>query len=231
MLKEKVIVITGAGSGLGRAMALLFAREGAKVILVGRGTEKLEQTAKLISEDEGYADIFTADITSYEEVKQLFRVVKAEYYRVDILINNAGMGRFGELEELSLEDINQVIDTNLKGTIFCSQQALRLMKKEESGQIINIISTAGKKGKAKESVYSASKFGVSGFTKSLQEDLKGSEVKVVGIYMGGMATPFWQDIREDTTAFMPPEDVAKVVLDVLNKPKSMILSEVVIDRK
>ncbi|TDX59299.1 SDR family oxidoreductase [Orenia marismortui] len=230
MLKDKVIVITGAGSGLGRAMSVLFAQKGAKLILVGRGLDKLERTAEMVRDIEGYADIFAADITVYEEVKRLFKFVKAEYYRVDILINNAGVGSFGKLEDLSLEEIDKMIDTNLKGTIFCTQKALSLMKLEDQGQIVNIISTAGKRGKAEESVYSASKFGVSGLTKSLQQELKESKIKITGVYVGGMETPFWEGVRDDISAFMSSDNVAEAILELVDKPKNMNVSEVVIDR-
>ena len=231
MLRDKVVIITGAGSGLGRELSILLAQKDAIVILVGRREKKLEETAKLIEEVGGISDLFSLDISISAEVKDFFNSIKQKYSRVDILINNAGVGSFANLEDLEIKDIDRMIDSNLKGTIYFTREVLYIMKEKNSGQIINIISTAGMRGKAQESVYAASKFGVSGLTKSLQQELKQTRVKVTGVFVGGMQTEFWDQSKQETSSFMLASDVAEVVGELIRKADNMQVSEIVIDRK
>ncbi len=229
MLKNQIAVVTGAGSGLGREIAIKLGEAGAKVILVGRTNAKLVETASLIAKTAGQADVFSADIGCYSRVEELFSYIRDEYQGLDILINNAGVGCFGNLEDMLVDEIDQMIATNLNGTIYCSKEALKLMKEDALGKIINIISTAGKRGKAQETVYAATKFGISGFTKSLQQELKNSRIKVSGVYVGGMDTEFWKGIRDNTDDFMSADEVAKVVIEVIKRPAGMTLSDITIE--
>ena len=152
---------------------------------------------------------------------------------MDILINNAGIGRFGKVEHLSREVVDKMIDTNLKGTIYCTQAVLPEMKQREKGLIINIISTAGKVGKAEESVYCASKFGVRGFTESLAIELQETPVQVSAFYLGGMKTSFWDGILEEdkTSGFMEPGQVAEIILDNIKSRPNINVKEVEINRQ
>ncbi|CCJ33415.1 MULTISPECIES: SDR family NAD(P)-dependent oxidoreductase [Caloramator] len=198
-----IIVITGAGSGLGRELAKVYA-EGNDLILIGRSLEKLEETKREI---EGAKSIncISCDITNPQSVENLKEKIKHIHNFVDILINNAGVGIFGPIEDMEYKDIDTVIDTNVKGTIYVTKVLMPMIKEK----IMNIISTAGLRGKVNESVYCASKFAIRGFSESLLKELEG-RIKVVAVYMGGMDTPFWNntDHVKDKSRFKSPREVA-----------------------
>lgn len=206
----KNVVITGAGSGLGASLANKYHTAGYHVTLLGRTIEKLENTAKNLEN----TAVYPLDVSSYTAVESTFKQIKEDIGTIDILVNNAGVGYFELAENLTTDHIDQMINVNLKGTIYCTQQVLGEMKTQDSGTILNIVSTAGVEGKATESAYCASKFGVKGFTESLLKELEDSNVHVHGIYMGGMKTPFWDGIieEENTGGLMEPDDVAEIIL-------------------
>ena len=225
-MKGKKVVITGAGSGLGQSLAQRLSQDGAEIILLGRTREKLEKTANTLN---GPSVIFSVDIRNKSDLEHVFSQIND----LDILINNAGTGRFGNAELLSREAVDKMIDTNLKGTIYCTQAVLPLMKQRKQGLIVNIISTAGKKGKAEESVYCASKFGVRGFTESLNIELQDTPIQVAAFYIGGMNTSFWDGILEEEkiSGFMDPDDVAEIVIENIKTRTNINIKEVVIDRQ
>ncbi|MHA6250789.1 SDR family oxidoreductase [Oceanobacillus sp. CAU 1775] len=229
-MDKKNIVITGAGSGLGASLAKKYSEMGNHVVLLGRTLEKLEKTAELLTGD---YSIYTVDVSNKNDVSKVFDSIKKDLGTIDILINNAGLGVFEMAEDIPEEATHDMIDINLKGTIFCTQEVLEDMKERNEGIIANVISTAGKQGKVTESVYCASKFGVRGFTESLNEELKGTEVRVYGAYMSGMKTNFWDGIFdvEEKPGLMDPDDVADIIINNIKPRKNLIVNEVVIDNK
>ncbi len=198
-------VITGGGTGLGRALAHRYAKEGYKIILLGRTERSLSLVRMEIIQQGGQAESYICDITEPASVEEAIRQLD----RVDVLINNAGIGIFGELSSLKEEDIDKMLETNVKGTILMTQKALPLLKVSE-GRVLNIISTAGLRGKVNESVYCASKFAVRGFTESLQKEWEDQPMSATAVYMGGMNTPFWSnsDHVADPSRLKGPEGVA-----------------------
>lgn len=227
-MDEKVIVITGAGSGLGAAMARKYAAEGHHICLIGRTREKLKETAATLTTD-NYT-ICPLDVTVKRDVEAMFQSIKEEVGPADMLINNAGVGVFDTAENLDENAVHQMIDINLKGTIFCTQAVLKIMMKRNAGVIANVISTAGLEGKATETVYCASKFGVRGFTESLLAELKDTDIHVFSAYMGGMKTPFWDGIIEEENMehMMDPEDIADVIMHNIKVRKNINVDHVVI---
>lgn len=199
------IAITGGGSGLGRALAFQYAEEGHTVYLLGRDEEKLLVTQAEMKESGYQAEVLPCDIAEPSSVS----IAVAQFESLDLLINNAAIGIFGPFSEYSAEDIDQVIDINLKGTIHMAQHFLPLLE-QTKGRMINIISTAGLRGKVNEAIYCASKFGVRGFTESLQQEYKTSDVSITAAYMGGMNTPFWEGSQHVTEPekFKGPKEVA-----------------------
>ena len=223
MRNPKHVVITGSGSGLGASLALKYNKMGYHITLIGRTKEKLEQNAKKLS-NSNYS-IYPLDVSLYSNVKKVFAKITKEVGPIDILINNAGVGYFDLAENITEEQINQMIDINLKGTIFCTQQVLPGMKDRNLGSVINIISTAGVEAKVDESVYCASKFGIKGFTESIIKEVGDKNIHVHGIYMGGMNTNFWGDELEDEseTGLMNPDDIADIIIfNTQNRPNMNI---------
>ncbi|KAA9031154.1 SDR family oxidoreductase [Niallia endozanthoxylica] len=218
------VVITGAGSGLGASLARKYSNLGYHVCLLGRTQEKLIQTANRCKNS---YSIYEVDVSSMNEVTKVFRLIKEEVGQIDLLINNAGVGVFDLTENLSLESIDRMIDINLKGTIFCTQAVLEDMKQKDQGAIVNIVSLSGKRGKALESVYSASKFGVRGFTESLMDELKESNIKLFAAYMGNMKTELWGDGEGEET-YIHPDDVADIIIDMMKPRKYAAVDEVMI---
>ncbi|WP_172370782.1 SDR family oxidoreductase [Sporosarcina jiandibaonis] len=227
-MNNKIVVITGAGSGLGASLAKKYAKDGYHVCLLGRTEDKLERTAKDLPNENH--SIFPVDVSSKREVSQVFTKIKENLGTVDVLVNNAGVGVFDLAENLSEDEVHQMIDINIKGTIFCTQEVLSDMKERNSGSILNIVSTAGLEGKKTESVYCASKFGMRGFHESLLVELEKTNIHVFGAYMGGMKTEFWDGIYDEsqTAGLMDPEDIADIIYHNAKTRKNLNVEQVVI---
>ncbi|GGK03575.1 SDR family oxidoreductase [Lentibacillus kapialis] len=216
------VAITGAGSGLGRTLALKYADNGYKAYLLGRNDTKLHLVQKEIQQNGGQAEVILCDVQEPASVSIAFQQIG----ELDILINNAGVGIFGPLEDYSVSDIDKTLHTNVKGTILCVQSALPLIR-ENNGRILTIISTAGLRGKVHESVYCASKFAVKGFTESMQKEWENESIAITPVYMGGMNTPFWDGSSHvgDPSVLKGPEMVAEQIFNEDDGRK-----EIVIDR-
>ncbi|HLR80872.1 MAG TPA: SDR family oxidoreductase [Bacillota bacterium] len=202
------VAITGAGSGLGRSLALTYSKHGYKVFLLGRSGKKLHLVRHEIIQNNGEAEVIICDVKEYSSVKIAFQQIDT----LDVFINSAGVGVFGPLEAYSHSDIDVVLQTNVKGTIFTIQAALPLIQKN-NGRMLTIISTAGLRGKVNESIYCASKYAVRGFTESLQEEWKDADFSITAVYMGGMDTPFWRNSShvKDTSHLQSPHAVAQQI--------------------
>lgn len=221
----KSVIITGAGSGLGKELALLFAGQGFHIFLTGRTLEKLQSVEQEIHEAGGSAQSYTVDITQTKDISKL--ITHLQNHELFGLINNAGVGHFGPVNSLSAQDIQEMFETNTLGTIYMTQAVLPLLKEKNEGLLMNIISTAGLKGKVNESVYVASKFAVRGFTESLQKELENTNIKVKAVYMGGMDTPFWNesDHINDKSRLRSPKEVAAMILDHMEEDSIVIESK------
>ena len=210
----KSIIITGAGSGLGKELALLYARHGFHIILTGRTIEKLQAVEELIKANHGMAVSYTVNITDQRAVRAFMKETTS---RFDLfgLINNAGVGHFGPFEELKEEELEEMLSTNVLGTIYMTQVVLPFLKEKNEGLLMNIISTAGLTGKINEAGYVASKFAVRGLTESLQKEYAHTGLKIKDVYMGGMDTPFWENSTyiKDRSRLRSPEEIAKVIYE------------------
>lgn len=206
------IIITGAGSGLGRELALQYSKDYETVILIGRTKDSLEGTKKELESLQKSTYIYTLDITDYSAVKEAAKTL-SEKFPINSLINNAGYGSFGPLHAISETDIHKMVDTNVKGTIFMTKAFLPYLQQQPAASILNIISTAGLRGKVNESVYVASKFAVRGFSESLQKEWEGTSIQIKAAYMGGMDTPFWDesDHITDKSRLRSPKNVAEKI--------------------
>ena len=227
-MSKKLAVITGAGSGLGASLARRFSDLGYHVALLGRNEHKLKKVGDTLKSDD--FSVHSVDVADYFAVDTTFKVITEQYGDVDVLVNNAGTGAFKLLEDISAEEINSMIDVNVKGTIYCTQQVLPSMKKNNDGVIANVVSTAGLVGKLNETVYCASKFGARGFTEALLVELKDTDIRIFGAYMGGMKTEFWDGILEEDqmSGLMDPEDIADIIMANVKERKNLTVEQVVI---
>jgi short-subunit dehydrogenase len=222
----KTIIITGAGSGLGKELAHLLSQKGYHLLLTGRTIEKLANTKKEIESQGGKVDILRLDIGNAEDVTKKVEEI-SHTYNVYGLVNNAGVGHFGPFVEMSEQHITEMINTNVLGTLLMTKAILPQLLKTSEGRIMNIISTAGLRGKVNEAVYVASKFAVRGFTESLQKEYEGSGIKFNAVYMGGMDTPFWEnsDHVKDTSRFRSPREVAEMIIEQMDQDSIIIESK------
>jgi short-subunit dehydrogenase len=213
IILSKTVIITGGGSGLGLALAREYNKT-YNVYLVGRNEKKLEQAVQSFTHSENKVSYKVCDVTNYEQTESILQSI-FQSENVHLLINNAGMGVFEPLENLSKTDITGMLETNVYGTIFPTKIAFPLFKKQGFGKVMNIISTAGLRGKVNESVYCASKFAVRGFTESLVKEWDGSNIYPTAVYMGGMDTPFWDESTHiaDRSRLKSPEQVASLIVE------------------
>ena len=238
MLKDKVILITGASRGIGRATALLAAENHATVII--NYNESENEATDLVDEitEKGYkATMVKADVSVEGEVKEMFDLIKKQYNKLDILVNNAGIMQNNLLMMTSTESFEHMIDVNLKGTFLCTRYASNIMRKQRSGKIINLSSIIGLNGNAGQTAYSASKAGVVGFTKSAAKELGRYGVTVNAIAPGFIETDLTRDVKEEIREKLianialgrsgRPEDVAKVVLFLSSELGNYVSGQVI----
>ncbi len=221
-LRGKVALVTGAGSGVGRATSLLLAREGASIGLLGRRLAPLEAVAREIHDLGGQALVLPADVSDERTVEQAVERINSEVGGLDFLINSAAVGLYGPVETYSLEDWRQTIATNATGVFLCCQAVLPLLRQRGGGQIITISSGAGKRGYANLAAYSTSKFAVMGFMESLAEEVGPLGIKCTTVVPGSILTDFGPRSTEQKLAsgkkYLRPEDVADAVVQVLRQP-------------
>jgi short-subunit dehydrogenase len=230
-LLNKVAVITGAGRGIGRESARLFAREGAKLILASRTKSELEALAKeLLDYHDADALIFPCDVTKSNEVKALIDKAVETFGRIDILLNAAGVGHLKPVTELSVEEFDEMIDVNLKGTFYASKFAAEVMVKQKGGHIINLPGILGKAVMRMSSGYSASKYGVTGLAKAMTQDLMREGVKITLLHFGGVDTSFWDKItmRVQRDKMLTVQQAAEMVLMSATQPNNLVLGELVL---
>ncbi|WP_203247079.1 3-ketoacyl-ACP reductase [Sporosarcina beigongshangi] len=227
-LTGKTALITGAGRGIGRATAIAFAKEGIHVGLVGRTAAHLEEVAKELSQYGVNVTMATADVSDNESVISAVEHVKAELGPIDILINNAGIGKFGKFLELSPEEFKNIIDVNLMGVYYVTRAVLPEMIERQAGDIINISSTAGQKGAPVTSAYSASKFGVLGLTESLMLEVRKHNIRVSALTPSTVATDLAVESNltdGNPDKVMQPEDLAEVmVMQLKLHPRILVKS-------
>ncbi|MEO8637451.1 MAG: SDR family oxidoreductase [Candidatus Taylorbacteria bacterium] len=221
-MKDKVVVITGASRGLGKALAVAFSRRGAKVVVSARTQKEIEEIAKEIN---GLA--ISADVTKEKEIKKLLQETIAHFGRVDIWVNNAGIWQPpAKVEDLDIDRVRDLFEVNVLGTMYGSKAALIQMKKQNFGIIMNIISTSALSGRPSASGYAASKYAAKGFTDSLREEVKGGSIKVIGVYPGGMQTHLFDEQKpENFGDFLDAGVVSERLVTNLEKenPEELIL--------
>ncbi|AXF57250.1 3-ketoacyl-ACP reductase [Salicibibacter kimchii] len=216
----KTALITGAGRGIGRALAHAFAREGVHVALMGRTRANVENVENELSEFDVKTVSVQADVSDGEEVKEAVQSVKDALGEIDILVNNAGIGKFGRFLDLSEDDWRSVWDVNVMGIYHVIQAVLPEMIERQAGEIVNISSTSGLRGTEGSSAYSASKFAVHGLTESLMREMRRENIRVQAISPSKVITDFasehnLSDGTEDREHFMQAEDLADVVISQL----------------
>lgn len=228
-LTDAVAVVTGASSGLGTQFSRSLIDRGATVYGLARSTDKLEA----LREDLG--DAFrplTCDLRDEEQVADAFETVR-EGGRLDVLINNAGLGQFGPVDDLSLEEWDVQLDTNLRGVFLCTREAVPLMREQNDesgfgGHIVNISSIAGLLGNPNLTAYNASKFGLRGFSEALMKEVRDDGIRVTCLHSGSVETNFFDVAGEDMTDNpLQPEDVSATVMHVLESPANHLISELV----
>jgi NAD(P)-dependent dehydrogenase (short-subunit alcohol dehydrogenase family) len=227
-LSGKIAVVTGGTRGIGRAIVAALAAAGARVVLCGRSPEAVATAVKeLKAETSGEIEGTATDVRNRDEVRELFEFTERTFGVPDILINNAGVGVFSPVADLSLEDWRRVIDINLTGVFHCSQEALVRFKRRGGGFIVNVSSLAGKNPFAGGAAYNASKFGLNGFTEAMMLDHRQDNVRVSLIMPGSVDTDFTPMTGTARAGWkIAPEDIGEIVLDILRMPERTLISRV-----
>jgi len=235
-LEGKVALITGAAQGIGRAIALLLASNGADIVVSDINLDKAKETSKEIEAMGRRSIAIKVDVSKAEEVEQMVEKVINEFGKIDILVNNAGITRDKLILRMTEEDWDLVLNVNLKGTFNCTKAVIRHMSKQRSGKIVNIASVSGEMGNPGQANYSASKAGVIGFTKTIAREFAQRGINVNAIAPGYIETPMTEvlpeKVKEELKKMIPmerlgqPEDVAQAVLFLASERSNYITGQV-----
>jgi NADP-dependent 3-hydroxy acid dehydrogenase YdfG len=231
----KVVVITGASSGLGEATARMLAREGASVVLGARRVERIEALAKELNDAGGKALAVTTDVSRRDDVQRLVDAAVKTYGRVDVILNNAGLMPQSPLDRLKVEDWERMIDVNIKGVLYGIAAALPYMQQQKSGHIINVSSVAGHKVRAGGAVYSATKTAVRVISEGLRQEAKPYGIRTTIISPGMVATELPDSVTEPDVAermhkayesAIPADSFARTVVFAMSQPDDVDINEI-----
>lgn len=230
-VRDTVVVITGATSGIGRATAQEFVRAGARVVVAGRRTERLEELVAELENKGGEALAVTVDVAEAGQVEHLITAALARFGRIDTLVNNAGVGLAAKFAEQSLEDFRRVMEINFWGAVYACQAVVPQMRKQKSGVIINVASIFGKRGMPFETAYCASKFALAGFSEALRAELMSEGIDVVSVFPGAVETEIFDSAANQTgmeiPAFIPKfpaREMAKLIVQSARFPQPEVVA-------
>ncbi|MRW57366.1 SDR family oxidoreductase, partial [Staphylococcus aureus] len=216
VLTDKIAVVTGAGSGIGEAIATLLHEEGAKVVLAGRNKDKLQNVANQLAQDS--VKVVPTDVTNKEEVDELMKIAQQTFGGLDIVINSAGQMLSSKITDYQVDEWDSMIDVNIKGTLYTAQAALPTMLEQSSGHLINIASISGFEVTKSSTIYSATKAAVHTITQGLEKELAKTGVKVTSISPGMVDTAITAAYNPTDRKKLDPQDIAEAVLYALTQP-------------
>lgn len=222
----KVVVITGASSGIGKEIAKLYLQKDYSLILNGKNADGLKEF-----QGNSNVDLVIGDIAKEEVQNEIKNIVENKHKRIDILVNNAGITYIQPLEENTRQQLDELIEINLKAPILLTQKLYPLMVRQKSGHIFIVNSTAGKEGKENHTMYCSAKFGLSGFAQSLRLEAKKHNIRVTSFHPGGVKTALYDNlkVKPDTSSFMDPAKVAEVLV-YLSETEGLSPDEIVLNR-
>lgn len=226
VLTDKVAVVTGAGSGIGEAIATLLHEEGVKVILAGRNKDKLQNVANQLAQDS--VKVVPTDVTKKEEVDELIKIAQQTFGGLDIVINSAGQMLSSKITDYQVDEWDSMIDVNIKGTLYTAQAALPTMLEQSSGHLINIASISGFEVTKSSTIYSATKAAIHTITQGLEKELAKTGVKVTSISPGMVDTAITAAYNPTDRKKLEPQDIAEAVLYALTQPKHVNVNEITV---
>ncbi|HCV4655822.1 TPA: SDR family oxidoreductase [Staphylococcus aureus] len=226
VLTDKIAVVTGAGSGIGEAIATLLHEEGAKVVLAGRNKDKLQNVANQLAQDS--VKVVPTDVTNKEEVDELMEIAQQTFGGLDIVINSAGQMLSSKITDYQVDEWDSMIDVNIKGTLYTAQAALPTMLEQSSGHLINIASISGFEVTKSSTIYSATKAAVHTITQGLEKELAKTGVKVTSISPGMVDTAITAAYNPSDRKKLDPQDIAEAVLYALTQPKHVNVNEITV---
>ncbi|HEH3077629.1 SDR family oxidoreductase [Staphylococcus aureus] len=226
VLTDKIAVVTGAGSGIGEAIATLLHEEGVKVILAGRNKDKLQNVANQLAQDS--VKVVPTDVTKKEEVDELIKIAQQTFGGLDIVINSAGQMLSSKITDYQVDEWDSMIDVNIKGTLYTAQAALPTMLEQSSGHLINIASISGFEVTKSSTIYSATKAEVHTITQGLEKELAKTGVKVTSISPGMVDTAITAAYNPTDRKKLEPQDIAEAVLYALTQPKHVNVNEITV---
>ncbi|HCY0739611.1 TPA: SDR family oxidoreductase [Staphylococcus aureus] len=226
VLTDKIAVVTGAGSGIGEAIATLLHEEGAKVVLAGRNKDKLQNVANQLAQDS--VKVVPTDVTKKEEVDELIKIAQQTFGGLDIVINSAGQMLSSKITDYQVDEWDSMIDVNIKGTLYTAQAALPTMLEQSSGHLINIASISGFEVTKSSTIYSATKAAVHTITQGLEKELAKTGVKVTSISPGMVDTAITAAYNPSNRKKLDPQDIAEAVLYALTQPSHVNVNEITV---
>ena len=230
-IKNKTIIITGASKGIGKTLALELAEFSCNLVLIARSeNELLEIQASILNAKKSNCSIFVGDISDLSFLDLVVSKTIEKFRQIDFLINNAGIGAFGSIQNFSEKEFYSLFDTNVKGSFFLSQKVLPFMKKSKSGHMVTLISDVGKRVFDTGALYCGTKYAQEGFTSAMRTEVRPFNIKVSNIYSGLVDSDFHATNQgsKEQESWLKTEDMAKSIIFVMNQSKNVVIDELMI---